>query len=121
MTLITIIGIVVGIIVFISIIVLLIGLPISCKAGTSSKNGKTGWFGKPCTTCPVNTYSLERSTICNSCPTGQCSTTGSFDILSCQKCPDPVPDPVPVPFAVAASNPEKLFVGAFFSESTDVG
>ena len=97
MTLITIIGIVVGIIVFISIIVLLIGLPISCKSGTSSKTGKTGWFGKPCTTCPVNTYSLERSTVCNVCPTGLCSGTGSFDILSCQKCPEPTPGPDPGP------------------------
>ena len=91
-----IIGLFVGIVI-ITIIVLLIGLPISCKAGTSSKTGKTGWFGKACITCPANTYSYQKSLSCSNCPPDMCSEQGSFDLSNCNKnCPTP-PSPSPVP------------------------
>ena len=98
-----IIGLFVGIVI-ITIIVLLIGLPISCKAGTSSKTGKTGWFGKACITCPANTYSYQKSLSCSNCPPDMCSEQGSFDLSNCNKnCPtpptppEPSPDPGPTP------------------------
>ena len=92
-----IIGLFVGIVI-ITIIVLLIGLPISCKAGTSSKTGKTGWFGKACITCPANTYSYQKSLSCSNCPPDMCSEQGSFDLSNCNKnCPTPPPPPGPSP------------------------
>lgn len=88
----------IGIIVlFVVGIMLLFALPIKCKAGTYSATGNTGWFGKPCTICPENTYSYEGSIQCISCPQNTKSDKGSSDIAFCVPDPTPGPDPEPEP------------------------
>ena len=79
-----------GILIFVGVLIvcgiiaiILVGKPVSCKAGTHGTNGKSPWFGS-CIECEAGKYTNKSgSSECTECNAGEYSDSGSSE---CSKC-----------------------------------